>query len=218
MCNESRRRDFFAGTPTLLDVLLYSVSVLSSLCKNSLFPLSFWMPASCITDQLKNKGTEMFFYYNAGQHKHQVVKVGPSARGAGVSCKALASGFCAGAIFDSNIGRHGDPHGMASERIMKGLVVWLTMHHAEIQGLDETRPLLPQFDILTDEQMREAFRSETRAYRAWRVIPSSNMWRTLSGWHYLSIPDLHRRGLTSLEAPPMISNSSNRHTLGTEKS
>ena len=63
------------------------------------------------------------------------------------------------AIFDSNIGRHGDPHGMANERIMKGLVVWMGMHHAEIKGLDETRPLLPQFDILTDAQMREAFRS-----------------------------------------------------------
>ena len=67
--------------------------------------------------------------------------------------------ICMGAIFDSNIGRHGDPHGMANERIMKGLADWMKMHQAEIKGLDPKRPFLPQFDLLTDEQMRDAFRS-----------------------------------------------------------
>jgi hypothetical protein len=64
-----------------------------------------------------------------------------------------------GGIFYSNIGQKGDPHGMANERIMKGLVNWMKAHSSEIQALDSSRPLLPQFDLLTDEQMREAFRS-----------------------------------------------------------
>jgi hypothetical protein len=64
-----------------------------------------------------------------------------------------------GAIFDSNIGQAGDSHGMANERIMKGLVAWMQRHAAEIEGLDSARPLLPQFDRLTADQMRAAFRS-----------------------------------------------------------
>ena len=64
-----------------------------------------------------------------------------------------------GAIFDSSIGQAGDPHGMANERIMKGLVAWMGRRAAEIGELDSARPVLPQFDKLTAEQMRAAFRS-----------------------------------------------------------
>jgi hypothetical protein len=64
-----------------------------------------------------------------------------------------------GGIFSSDIGAKGDNHGLANERIMHGLVEWMELHKSEIAGLDGSRPLLPQFDLLTDEQMRAAFRS-----------------------------------------------------------
>jgi len=48
---------------------------------------------------------------------------------------------------------------MANARIMKGLLTWMHAHQGEIAELDSARPLLPQFDRLTDEQMRAAFRS-----------------------------------------------------------
>jgi hypothetical protein len=64
-----------------------------------------------------------------------------------------------GGIFDSNIGLAGDAHGMANARIMKGLVAWLAAHGPDIPSLDRSHPLLPQFDRLTDDQMRAAFRS-----------------------------------------------------------
>jgi hypothetical protein len=32
-------------------------------------------------------------------------------------------------------------------------------HRKEIRGLDKERPLLPQLELPSDEQMREAFRS-----------------------------------------------------------
>jgi hypothetical protein len=63
-----------------------------------------------------------------------------------------------GSIFDANIG-DATPHGQANERVMKGLVAWMGDHAAEIAGLDRARPLLPQFDRLTDEQIRAAFAS-----------------------------------------------------------
>ena len=50
-------------------------------------------------------------------------------------------------------------HGQANERIMKGIVRWMREHTGEIDDLDPGRPLLPQLDQLTDEQLREAFRS-----------------------------------------------------------
>lgn len=61
-------------------------------------------------------------------------------------------------IVSANIG---DPtsHGQANRHIMKGVVKWMKKHRDEIYGLDPERPLLPQFDLLTDEQIREAFRS-----------------------------------------------------------
>lgn len=48
---------------------------------------------------------------------------------------------------------------MANARIMKGLVAWMDAHGGEIPSLDRSRPILPQFDRLTDDQMRAAFRS-----------------------------------------------------------
>jgi hypothetical protein len=64
-----------------------------------------------------------------------------------------------GAIFNENIGQAENSHGLANERIMKGLVAWMQAHASEITSLDPSRPLLPQFDRLTEDQMREAFRS-----------------------------------------------------------
>ena len=42
---------------------------------------------------------------------------------------------------------------------MRGLVKWIDKHRAEVDGLDPARPLLLQFDLLTDDQMSDAFRS-----------------------------------------------------------
>jgi hypothetical protein len=69
----------------------------------------------------------------------------------------LVLGF--GHIFCSNIGQRDNGHGMANARIMEGLAAWMRVHAQEIAGLDHSRPSLPQFDCLTDEQMRAAFRS-----------------------------------------------------------
>jgi hypothetical protein len=63
-----------------------------------------------------------------------------------------------GGIVSAGIGDR-TPHGKANLKIMKGLVAWMEEHPAEIEGLDPDRPLLPQFDRLTDEQMRAAIRS-----------------------------------------------------------
>jgi hypothetical protein len=63
-----------------------------------------------------------------------------------------------GAIFSANIGDR-TPHGRANQKIMKGLVSWMKMHAGEVPKLDPERPLLPQFDRLTDDQIRAAFRS-----------------------------------------------------------
>jgi hypothetical protein len=63
-----------------------------------------------------------------------------------------------GGIIASNIGND-SYHGQANLHIMKGLMKWMKRHRKEIQGLDRKRPLLPQFDLLSDEQIREAFRS-----------------------------------------------------------
>ena len=63
-----------------------------------------------------------------------------------------------GGIFTGNIG-DGTPHGEANRQIMEGLVGWMEDHRDAIEGLDSDRPLLPQFDLLTDDQIRAAFRS-----------------------------------------------------------
>jgi hypothetical protein len=51
------------------------------------------------------------------------------------------------------------PHGQANRRIETAVAKWMKQHAAEIAGLDTAKPLLPQFDKLTDEQIRTAFRS-----------------------------------------------------------
>ena len=64
----------------------------------------------------------------------------------------------ADAMLDPNIGSS-TPHGVANSRIMKGLVAWMSAHKTEIAGLDATKPLLPQLDKLTDDQLRAVART-----------------------------------------------------------
>jgi len=61
-------------------------------------------------------------------------------------------------IFDANIG-DATPHGQANLRIVVGVVAWMKGHAPEVRGLDRARPLLPQFDRLTDDQIRAVFAS-----------------------------------------------------------
>jgi len=63
-----------------------------------------------------------------------------------------------GAILAPNIG-DGTPHGEANERIAKKLVSWMKKNRNAIEELDPNLPYLPQLDLLTDEQLRQAFRS-----------------------------------------------------------
>jgi hypothetical protein len=64
-----------------------------------------------------------------------------------------------GSIFNANMGDPSSPHGRANKRVAEGVVSWMDSHRAEIKGLDPARPLLPQFDKLTDDQMRAAMRA-----------------------------------------------------------
>jgi hypothetical protein len=58
----------------------------------------------------------------------------------------------------SAYGGDASPHGQANERIMKVVVNWMDEHKSEIAGFDPTRPSLPQFDLLTDDQIRNLLR------------------------------------------------------------
>lgn len=49
-------------------------------------------------------------------------------------------------------------HGQANKRIVETIVNWMDRHRDEIGGLDKKRPLLPQFQLLTDEQIKSAVR------------------------------------------------------------
>lgn len=51
------------------------------------------------------------------------------------------------------------PHGKANRQIFEGLIQWMRAHASQIAGLDPSKPILLQFDKLTDEQMKDAFRS-----------------------------------------------------------
>lgn len=62
-----------------------------------------------------------------------------------------------GAVFGRDIGGQ-TGHGQANQRIVKGIVEWMAAHRSEIAGLDANRPLLPQFDLLTFQQIRTAVR------------------------------------------------------------
>lgn len=63
-----------------------------------------------------------------------------------------------GGILTRNIG-DGTSHGDANERIMRGLVEWTDRNQESIAGFDPTLPTLPQLDRLSEEQLRQAFRS-----------------------------------------------------------
>jgi len=66
---------------------------------------------------------------------------------------------CFGAILNPNIADLTSPHGRANKRVVRGLIAWMKAHQSQIAGLDPARPLMPQFDKLTSEQMRDAVRS-----------------------------------------------------------
>ena len=50
------------------------------------------------------------------------------------------------------------PHGQADARVLRGLMAWMARHASEIKHLDRREPLLPQVPLLTDAQLRAAFR------------------------------------------------------------
>jgi len=63
-------------------------------------------------------------------------------------------------IIGEGILRFEDPaHQGANRRIIKGLVDWMALNKNFIHGLDASRPLLPQLDLLTNEQLIQAIRS-----------------------------------------------------------
>jgi hypothetical protein len=64
--------------------------------------------------------------------------------------------IASGGIMDGNIGSN-TQHGKANERIMKTIVQWMRKHIAEIPGINAARPLLPQFDLLSDDQIKAIF-------------------------------------------------------------
>jgi hypothetical protein len=61
-------------------------------------------------------------------------------------------------IVHPNIG-DATPHGRANAQVMLGLIRWMRAHRDEIPGLDVTRPILPQQPLLSDAQLRAAFRA-----------------------------------------------------------
>jgi hypothetical protein len=62
------------------------------------------------------------------------------------------------AILHPNIG-DSTPHGQANRRIMLGLIRWLRANSAAIAGFDNSLPALVQLPLLSDAQLRAAFRS-----------------------------------------------------------
>ena len=69
------------------------------------------------------------------------------------------------AIVHPNIG-DATPHGRANARVMLGLIRWMRAHGSEIRGFDGKLPVLPQLPLLTDAQLRQAFRSMDPLARA----------------------------------------------------
>lgn len=61
-------------------------------------------------------------------------------------------------IVHPNIG-DATPHGRANARVMLGLIRWMRAHGREITGFESSRPVLMQLPLLTDAQLRAAFRS-----------------------------------------------------------
>jgi hypothetical protein len=67
--------------------------------------------------------------------------------------------LCFGSIFNANMGNSSSPHGLANKRVALGILDWMEKHANDVAGLDQARPLLPQFDKLKADQMRNAMRS-----------------------------------------------------------
>jgi hypothetical protein len=61
-------------------------------------------------------------------------------------------------IVHPNIG-DATPHGGANAQVMLGLIHWMRAHQKEIPGFVVTRPILPQLPLLSDAQLRTAFRA-----------------------------------------------------------
>ncbi|MGA7615247.1 MAG: hypothetical protein WBX15_08700 [Thermoanaerobaculia bacterium] len=70
-----------------------------------------------------------------------------------------------GGILHPNLGDQ-TPHGQANLRVIRDLVSWMDHHRSEIAGLDSGRPLLPQLDLLTPDQLRAAARAADPLARA----------------------------------------------------
>jgi len=66
---------------------------------------------------------------------------------------------CLTGILGPNIGVRDNSSGEGNGRIMQGIVRWMDVYASEIKGLESTRPLLPQLDLLSGDQIRAAFRS-----------------------------------------------------------
>jgi hypothetical protein len=64
-----------------------------------------------------------------------------------------------GGIISANAGDE-TPHGKANQRVLEGLQVWMQQHELEIRQLDRSAPLLPQFPLLTDAQIKAAFAAQ----------------------------------------------------------
>ena len=52
------------------------------------------------------------------------------------------------------------PHGQANLRAREGLQAWMQAHATEIRNLDRSAPLLPQFPLLSDAQIKAAFAAQ----------------------------------------------------------
>jgi len=87
-----------------------------------------------------------------------------------------------GTIFNDGIDGGSHPHSRANQRVMKGLLAWLQSHAAEIPALDRSQPLLPQFDRLTDDQMRAAIRSMDPRRNDERQMATTSQWACVRGW------------------------------------
>ncbi|HWR54123.1 MAG TPA: hypothetical protein VN428_23635 [Bryobacteraceae bacterium] len=66
---------------------------------------------------------------------------------------------CQAGILGPNIGRRDNGTSEANMLMLDAVAHWMDAHAEQIKALDRTRPALSQFDLLTHEQIRAAFRS-----------------------------------------------------------
>jgi hypothetical protein len=107
------------------------------------------------------------FYAHEGRHVLDKIAFGKSLSSEELEFRAKLSEVAFseharlnfGSILNANMGDPTSPHGRANKRVAAGLLAWMEAHRNAIAGLDPARPLLPQFDRLTDNQMREAMRA-----------------------------------------------------------